>query len=267
MTSDRDQLPEIPETLRRAFPPSPDDLLLAASSRVTDDMLVEISEADYGMNAEENLAQLRLIRDHQKIAAPMGWEPKEVLELIRWSEPSDPGRKPGRTGERGHIMRAFACAALLRAAAEPANCVYFEGEDATLARLIDSALYMGKDLSEAAARFLTWRIPQLDSDQDRPFFAFGLLCVGMAATGPSTDPAVLAEAAKWVEAEESAQRAALGELLAAHGKDWLTGLVWHTQKGETWTAIARSIHSLAAGIRDVDTRQRIQGIAARVTAA
>lgn len=190
-------------------------------------MLVEISEADCGLNVEKHLAYLRLIRDQQQIAAPMGWEPKKALELILWSEPSDPEWKPGSTGERGHIMRAFACAALLRAAAEPANYGYIFGENQTLAQLIDSARYLGKDLSAAAARFLTWRIPRMDSEEERPFFAFGLLCLTIEVTGPSIDPATLAETADWVELEESAERAAVGDLPTAHGKDWLLGLTFY----------------------------------------
>src|SRR5438105_12750580 len=121
----------IPPILIKTFPPYPDALLAKAGELVTDDMLEEISGADYGMDADAHFAALLTIRDQVRVTAPMPWEPKEVLELVRWSQPEDPRWKPGGTGERGHIMRAFCCAALLRAAAEPANNGYFHGENQT----------------------------------------------------------------------------------------------------------------------------------------
>jgi hypothetical protein len=68
-------------------------------------MLEEISRADYGMDAQAHLAALLPIRDEVRVSAPMPWEPREVLELVRWSQPGDPAWEPGSLGERGHIMR------------------------------------------------------------------------------------------------------------------------------------------------------------------
>src|SRR5262245_2436176 len=107
-------------------------------------MLREIASADYGMDADAHLDALLRIRDRGEAPAPMNWEPKEVLELIRWSEPEDPNWRPGGTGIRGHVMRAFVCAALLRAAPEPANHGYFDGENQTIAQLLASALVLGR---------------------------------------------------------------------------------------------------------------------------
>ena len=108
--------------LLKRFDPEPDVLLRAISAHVDDEVLTEISLADYGEDAEVHLAALRTIRDTGTFSLPMHWYPAEVLELIRWSEPEDPNWKPGRTGEFGHWMRAFCCAALLRATREPWNC-------------------------------------------------------------------------------------------------------------------------------------------------
>ena len=48
------------------------------------------------------------------IPNPLRWEPREVLELTRWSRPDDPSWRPGSPGLPGHLQRAFACAVLLR---------------------------------------------------------------------------------------------------------------------------------------------------------
>ena len=77
--------------------------------------------------------------------------PGEVLELIRWSNPEASVHKPDAAGRRGHHMRAFACAALLRTAMRD-GCVVAE---ATLAQCLVSAKALGHETSEAAARFLT----------------------------------------------------------------------------------------------------------------
>src|SRR5437667_4516329 len=79
----------VPPVLRDAFPPRPDELLARVSALVTDEMLLEISEADYGMDADKHLAALRGIRDLVRLPSPLEWEPVEVLELERWSDPDN----------------------------------------------------------------------------------------------------------------------------------------------------------------------------------
>ncbi|WP_345682466.1 hypothetical protein [Novipirellula caenicola] len=155
--------------------PSSTELLRIASSHVDDAMRREIAAADYGQDFDEHLEQLTAIRSG-KILAPMRWEPKEVLELIRWSEPEDPTWSPGSTGDRGHWMRLFACGTLLRAAAEPANEGYFTGEDSTTVQLIDSAIKLGEKTSIAVLKFLCWCMQTRSlGDWDRPYFAVGIM--------------------------------------------------------------------------------------------
>ena len=59
---------------------------------------------------------------------------REVLELIRWSEPDDPDWSPGGQGPRGHWMRLFACTVRVRLA--PKYPASFGSECDTLAQLI-----------------------------------------------------------------------------------------------------------------------------------
>lgn len=110
----------IAELLNR-FDPEPDVLLRAISGHVSDEMLEWISTADYGSRADEHLTALVQVRDTGTFPEELHWCPMEVFELIRWSEPDDPNWKPGRTGEFGQWMRAFSCAAILRAELEPYN--------------------------------------------------------------------------------------------------------------------------------------------------
>jgi len=100
------------------YQPDANALLRAISRHVDDGMLEEIAAADHGICADAFLRELRPIRDRQFFTIPMDWRPRDVLELIRWSEPDDPRERSGRKGIRGHWMRAFACTALLRAGGE-----------------------------------------------------------------------------------------------------------------------------------------------------
>src|SRR5829696_9009521 len=111
----------MPAALLAAFPPSA-DLLLDRARRKTDDaMLTEIARADYGLEADEMMAELRPIRDAGVIPDPLPGMLSEVLTLTCYSNPDAPNAppfEPGPTGRRGHQTRLFACAVLLRAEAD-----------------------------------------------------------------------------------------------------------------------------------------------------
>jgi len=141
-----------------AFSPNADEFLRLVSGRVDDALLYEIATADYGHKVNEHLLHLRQIRAKGSFATPMRWHPREVLELIRWSEPEAPNWKPGLPGERGHWMRAFACSSLLiRVAGEQENSELREGWNETLIQLIDSLHSIAPELYRPAAAFLAWR--------------------------------------------------------------------------------------------------------------
>lgn len=254
----------LPPELAEAFPPSPDALLDLLRPRVDDGMLREIAQADYGMDEDAHLAALLPIRDSGAILAPMGWEPKEVLELIRWSQPEDPEWKPGSTGTRGHLMRAFACAALLRAAAEPASLGYFDGENSTLAQLLESALELGGELPEAAARFLAWRTPRMGAQEERPFFAFGLLVLTVLLREGRLADGALAEAADWVVEEEAEDRAAPGACLPPNSDGWLLGLTWHDLRSGVWRRLAERLIGEAERMPPGAARERLEEVGLRV---
>jgi hypothetical protein len=161
--------------------PSKDALLDLAFQQVDDSMLREIALADYGADAAAHLQALLAIK-HGQVPAPMKWEPREVLELTRYSEPEDPTSKHESDGKRKHWMRLLSCAILIRAASEPENFGYFIAEDYTIIQLVDSALKLGPTTSLAALQFLCWCIEYRNLDdwnQDRPYFAVAIMLLAV----------------------------------------------------------------------------------------
>jgi hypothetical protein len=244
-----------------ARPPDPaaDALLELLRTQVDDDMLREISEADYGHAAELHLSALRAIHATGEIPAPLPWQPKEVLELIRWSEPEDPAWKPGATGERGHRMRAFACAALLRAAADPAEALYADGENQTLAQLVASVMTLGEAAQRAALRFMDWRVDTVAAGGELPFFRLAQLILAVQVAEP--DARVGRLAAQLTE-DVAAERAEVAPCLA--NDRWLLGLTFHQIRLGVWVRLTHQLLERSAGIADADARAAVEEVALRV---
>jgi hypothetical protein len=246
---------DIPAVLIATFPPSAELLLDRARRHVDDTMLLEIARADYGHMADQMMAELRPIRDNGVIPSPMDWQLTEVLELTRWCNPEVPNAppfEPGPTGRRGHQTRLFACAVLLRAAAEPAHPFRDGAEDSTLAQSLASAKVLGEEMSEAAARFLTWRIPRMESCSEPLLFAVGLLVLATRLrSGKIADP-VLGTLAEWVLAEEALyQRAFPSD--SSNPKP----IAFSLQSG-FWRPLATELMDEAAAIRADDIRTNLQ---------
>jgi hypothetical protein len=142
-----------------------DRLLVQLSQHVDRAMLQEIAAADYGSDTDTHFAQLVAIHATAKIPSPLPWVPKEVLELMRWSEPEDPAWRPGGQGQRGHVMRAWCCAVLLRAGSDPESQPYFLGHADTVVNLIRSLPHLAFETSGAAADLL---LALLESEHDDP---------------------------------------------------------------------------------------------------
>ena len=247
------------------FNPSPTALLDVMSRRLDDSMLREIAEADYGAEADVAERELRRIRETRQITGRIPGILLEVLELSRWSHPEDPKWAPGSTGVRGHIMRGFCCAALLRAAAEPENAEYIPGENQTVAQLVASALVLGPEVQEAAASLLAWRLRSSGIDaEDRPFFAMGLLIL---AVFMGTDPFredELNELADWVVREEADARATLGR----DGKEgWLLGLTIFNQAHPVWRSLAQGLLAESSKIEIPEVRSKLESIGSKIVRA
>jgi hypothetical protein len=189
----------IVELLNR-FEPESEGLLSEISRHIDDNMLECISRADYGGGEDEHLAALRQIRDTGTFPQKMYWYPAEVLELVRNSEPDDPIRSLGRTGVFGHWLRAFSCAALLRATREPWN--YGDGmfTDETLIQMILSLRTLPVNFTPQAVKFLAWLLIHSEPEgQDEQVCAYGigLLWFALQQALPIPDETLIS-LTKWI---------------------------------------------------------------------
>lgn len=243
--------------LLKRFDPEPDGLLRAISAHVDDEMLKEISLADYGEEAAEHLAALRTIRDAGIFPASMGWNPGEVMELIRWSEPEDPNWKPGRTGEFGHWMRAFCCAALLRATREPWNYGDGVGTDSTVVQLTLSLCALPVDFTSEAVKFLSWLLLNSDPEgQDGQVCSYAVSLFWFALHLPShASNGDLISLADWIT-----RRA--GELFVGPpgGNRGLREMVVTCQKSPSWEKIGIELLDLGSGLGSNVLQARVRAI-------
>ena len=229
-----ESLQEFPQWILTRFPPSQRAAVDYFRQQIDTDALREIAAADYAKDTDQHLAALDPIWNGEELVDLDSWFPSEVLELIRWSEPETSEWKPGSSGLRGHQMRAFSCAVLL---ATP----NFEPDKETLIQLLDSAFFIGTDALEATARFLTWKIPSLDREEDRPFFTLGLAGL-IHVLGLETTISEDQELSDWVRDEETSER----NYLAGYDSDyssatWLFGLSFSDLRNSRWHALIRRI--------------------------
>ena len=134
-----------------------DALLNAVRPLVDVAILKKIADADYGMGSEENLEILKQIQQGGIPPVPLMWNPHEVCALTRWETPKKEDR-------RGHIVRLFACAILLRAALDGETDVM--GLTDTMIVALESAALLGVDFVDAYVRWAASGIDHADTDND-----------------------------------------------------------------------------------------------------
>jgi hypothetical protein len=181
-----------------ALEPTDRSLLEIIAKHVDDAMLLQIAHADYSDDVEIHLAELQQIKAGQ-MPKPIRWHPGEVLSLTRYTELDYLKTKDDQTYQRVHWMRLFACTALIWASLVAQNHEnedeydyelwnHLEGEESTIIQFLESALYLGHDISIAALQFLGWRMQKqiqialIDEDfRDCPVYAIAmlLLCVSL----------------------------------------------------------------------------------------
>ncbi len=223
--------------------PSESALLDWLRPRIDDTHLHEIALADYGFNEEEYFQVLKRIYDGQPIPVPLPWVPSEALELTRWSEPDDPdyvSPPPNSKGTRGHLIRAFCCAVLLKAGDELETMDYIHAENDTLIQCVASVLHLGREASESALRFLAWRVSRLPEEYEEAlFFAMAVLLLYAALFQPDQDGSDLSLLCEWVLAEEIRVRTHPHALIKT--EEWLLGLTFHKQRHEVWRRLAHEV--------------------------
>lgn len=228
------------------FKPDGDALLRRIAPHIDDAMLEHIAACDYGLEVPEHFAELHKVRDGI-IARPLRWQPREVLELTRWSEPDavDRARREGEmTGRRGHWARAFACAALIRAYGDEETREIIDfGFDATLMQLLESLERLNAGFEEEAMAAVAWFIPRLRDDllleDEIPFLGVGLLAlVARSRRGPA-ESAVIA-LTEWLLAAEQERAARSTGRDEKFGGHWLLRLS-PPMRPEKWIALGREL--------------------------
>src|SRR5215467_1745282 len=109
----RTWLGSVTEELLAPLGPSERALMPLFQANIDEEMLREIAEADYGWESDKCYTLLHPMLT-SGVVPPDDFNLREVLELIRWSEPEDANWRPGGHGMRGHWMRLFACTGLVR---------------------------------------------------------------------------------------------------------------------------------------------------------
>jgi hypothetical protein len=157
--------------------PRPLEKLLASS--IDAGMLREIASADYGEDVNEHFLTL-VAALAGPFVVPLKWEPIEVLELVRWSEPADRVEDGQliRKSEREHWMRLFCCTVLLKTSSQAENHEKLISEDSTIIQFVHSAIELGDKTTLAAIEFLEWLIGK--SHSDCPFCPIALAILGLS---------------------------------------------------------------------------------------
>lgn len=237
-------------------------------SHVTDDMLGEIALADYGMDFDAHLKALKKLRARELSKTRMAWEPKEVLELFRWSEWGD-----DRTGQASrsevdfHLMRAFCCGLILEAYATPANHEDFSGINQTIIQLLDSTSVIGPVHAAGLSDFLCWLIPQVPSfEEERAFYGLALVWALLRA-GEIAEPQARFIISV-IDACEAEFRLLLKVWPESFGKPhdrWLLGWTHFDLCHEKWLDLSIDLATLAQTVRDDDLRDRLQRLSRWLT--
>jgi hypothetical protein len=238
-------LKELAEKWLHHFASDADGIFHKLFPEIDDDMLREIAAADYGSDIEQHLGPLSKWRDH-RVIPELKWHPREVLELIRWSQPESQNWKPGSSGRRGHLLRAFACATLLRSYAKPENSDHWLSLNETVIQLFESIQALGEDYRPAGTQFLAWCFKSLvlaqDAEQEAAFFGVALL--GLAANDKSYADGAIIGLCHWIELTVSYQVEQSHVPVTNNG--WLLSISYHNQRNEAWKRLGTELCEVAA---------------------
>lgn len=198
---------------------------------ISDAVLERIARTDHGRDADVHMNELRTIRSGV-IPDELDWHPREVLQLARWSLPSD-----SRLGERQeeHLGRLFACSVLLMADSGSGQTDF---ECSTLAAFVDSLFALKREpLTRAGASLVLFRIRELNvRSQDLPFFALSVL-LALVLLRPNLSKQEWGSLAEWVVEEEAVSRRASGFT----GGPWMLGSVTDDSRHLLWRGLRKQV--------------------------
>lgn len=232
-------------TMGERFGAEPNALFDALLPLITDDMLQEIAEVDFELDVEKHFVPLKLFR-HQRIIPTLNWYPNEVLTLVRWLEPDQPTRRPGFTGKRGHLLRAFSCALLLRAYERPENQGRWFSFNETAIQLALSLKVLGEPMDLAGGRFFAWCLDALtpldEEGIEGPFLALALLSFVYSSDDYADDDVIAL--CKWIDVKVSALLQEK-QWFATRSWNWLLSTNHNDMKNERWIAFGRKLYHWA----------------------
>lgn len=229
--------------------PAPDALVLRLAAAIDDEMLGDMASLDYGRDIEEHRAALLVLRAGGASPVPMPWSPREVLELTRWFRPDDEPLPADR--RRGHAMRAFACAVLLRASGEIGNHALCEGQNQTLVNLLWSLDALDAGHERAAIGLLSWLMGRLAPEQRPPdtfdwqyedvaFLGVAMIWLGLRMRPRLPDAAIIA-IAEWVADSEVTANRQRSDSYGLQPARWLLGATSHNLCHAEWRRLGRSL--------------------------
>jgi hypothetical protein len=258
-----------PPKLREAIAAREDSALDWLRSQVNRKMLEEIAENDRGEEAHQHMAGIEAqLYAPEPTLGLLPWNPREVLELERWSEPDLPTRDLPPTQRHGHLKRALASTILLRNAGHIADpertseeAFFIETSAATLIRLTESALAIGGELPYFTLQFLLWLYCSQRCAIIRPFAAFSILLL-LTAQHDRFQESDIADVCTWCIAVEEFSRTALGSDVASDA--WLIGLSTYEDRNgrrEIWADVASRVladgHCAPVGANLADLSKRL----------
>ena len=264
--------PDVPASLRELAPPSECALLDWLRHTISRLMIEEISQNDCG---EETLEHFAGVEGQLKADPPLGllaWNPREVLELERWSEPDRQHGDQPPSGQHGHVKRLLACTILLRNAAQVHGAKHLSDEEffvetsaATLIQLTRSAIALGGDAPYLAARFLLFVYSSQSHPAFRPFAACGVLLLTAHFATERLSSVNFSEVCSWVLAVEAQCRVMLGSRVES--ARWLIGLNgYEDRKGSRgrWADSAKSILERLQKTCPSDTQELLRELSNRL---
>jgi hypothetical protein len=247
------------------FKPDANALLKKIAPHIDDAILANIAACDYGNDVPQHLATLLAIRDTGQVPAPLNWEPREVLELTRWSEPDAIDRSlrwSELPNQRGHWGRAFSCAVLLRAYGDAESVGALMSSSDTLIQLLESLTALTAPVAGETAAFLAWLVPRLCDDPSEQTLALvGLLSVAMELV-PPVDDAHIITLAETIATTERVAIAAWSHGQGEYPGVWLRPAVAFDQKIDKWRSLGGTIARNTCIARSTEARDWVQLIGA-----
>jgi hypothetical protein len=137
---------------------------------ITESELKEISEADYGYDAEEHFRLLKNILLSGKLPDRLEWEPREVLGLVSWCE-------YWKEGSTALVLANFCAVVLLAASERKLSNEHLDGQIEKMIIAIDSSKLLGNGRTENLYEFFQYLVPKVklqEVEEDFLYFNISL---------------------------------------------------------------------------------------------